>query len=129
MIFFLFVSFFFFFNDTATTEIYTLSLHDALPISRRLTANRGLQSGVVGFKLGEVTRSRTHDTIEAILGVGTVYPGKRTPVVESQRVGGRITRLVQPPIRHRIRGADRGFIRLATGRNQRQSCRSARDGV
>src|SRR2546426_7274846 len=30
------VCFFFFFNDTATTEIYTLSLHDALPISRRL---------------------------------------------------------------------------------------------
>src|SRR2546422_9393973 len=28
-------SFFFFFNDTATTEIYTLSLHDALPISPR----------------------------------------------------------------------------------------------
>src|SRR5256885_11332649 len=26
------VCFFFFFNDTATTEIYTLSLHDALPI-------------------------------------------------------------------------------------------------
>src|SRR2546429_3966347 len=26
------ISFFFFFNDTATTEIYTLSLHDALPI-------------------------------------------------------------------------------------------------
>src|SRR2546430_12440850 len=35
--------FFFFFNDTATTEIYTLSLHDALPISRsfnRLSARR-----------------------------------------------------------------------------------------
>ena len=28
------VFFVFFFNDTATTEIYTLSLHDALPISR-----------------------------------------------------------------------------------------------
>src|SRR2546422_10788765 len=27
--------FFFFFNDTATTEIYTLSLHDALPIAGR----------------------------------------------------------------------------------------------
>src|SRR5438067_13086207 len=27
-----FISYFFFFNDTATTEIYTLSLHDALPI-------------------------------------------------------------------------------------------------
>src|SRR5258706_15284769 len=45
--------FFFFFNDTATTEIYTLSLHDALPISRaerdhlslarRLLAARGLR--------------------------------------------------------------------------------------
>src|SRR5256885_13069871 len=30
--------FFFFFNDTATTEIYTLSLHDALPISSPATA-------------------------------------------------------------------------------------------
>src|SRR2546429_4669759 len=29
----LFIFLFFFFNDTATTEIYTLSLHDALPIS------------------------------------------------------------------------------------------------
>src|SRR2546427_6398155 len=29
------VSTFFFFNDTATTEIYTLSLHDALPISQK----------------------------------------------------------------------------------------------
>src|SRR2546422_7448546 len=28
------LSLFFFFNDTATTEIYTLSLHDALPISQ-----------------------------------------------------------------------------------------------
>src|SRR5207302_3173349 len=27
------MGYFFFFNDTATTEIYTLSLHDALPIS------------------------------------------------------------------------------------------------
>src|SRR3712207_8905102 len=31
----LYVSIVFFFNDTATTEIYTLSLHDALPISTR----------------------------------------------------------------------------------------------
>src|SRR3989304_7492892 len=31
---FSFFNFFFFFNDTATTEIYTLSLHDALPILR-----------------------------------------------------------------------------------------------
>src|SRR5688572_31289036 len=45
------LSLFFFFNDTATTEIYTLSLHDALPISptpsydacRSPTAHRGRQ--------------------------------------------------------------------------------------
>src|SRR5688572_33019117 len=30
---------FFFFNDTATTEIYTLSLHDALPISTKVSAD------------------------------------------------------------------------------------------
>src|SRR5215470_18879560 len=35
------VPFFFFFNDTATTEIYTLSLHDALPISWRTAARPG----------------------------------------------------------------------------------------
>src|SRR2546430_3196363 len=38
------VFFFFFFNDTATTEIYTLSLHDALPISDGEA--RGRQRGV-----------------------------------------------------------------------------------
>src|SRR5256885_13054701 len=32
------MSIFFFFNDTATTEIYTLSLHDALPISHEAPA-------------------------------------------------------------------------------------------
>src|SRR3712207_7421682 len=38
-------SFFFFFNDTATTEIYTLSLHDALPICRsRVAAHLPLSS-------------------------------------------------------------------------------------
>src|SRR3712207_9354437 len=36
----LLVSFLFFFNDTATTEIYTLSLHDALPICDVVVARR-----------------------------------------------------------------------------------------
>src|SRR5438034_3766345 len=35
-------TFFFFFNDTATTEIYTLSLHDALPISTRASMRRAV---------------------------------------------------------------------------------------
>src|SRR6478609_2224712 len=37
--------FFFFFNDTATTEIYTLSLHDALPIYYRKPSHVVLRSG------------------------------------------------------------------------------------
>src|SRR6266487_7184093 len=44
-------SFFFFFNDTATTEIYTLSLHDALPITwsdTRVRFREGPLHGVPG---------------------------------------------------------------------------------
>src|SRR5690349_22259114 len=37
------LSIFFFFNDTATTEIYTLSLHDALPIFESERDGTGLQ--------------------------------------------------------------------------------------
>src|SRR3712207_7712819 len=39
---------FFFFNDTATTEIYTLSLHDALPISSVASASPGSDAAVDG---------------------------------------------------------------------------------
>src|SRR2546427_5903956 len=46
------VCFFFFFNDTATTEIYTLSLHDALPISRVIKQTIG-QDLPEGFQTSE----------------------------------------------------------------------------
>src|SRR5256885_14666359 len=39
---------FFFFNDTATTEIYTLSLHDALPI---LTMNRSENLNAINLEM------------------------------------------------------------------------------
>src|SRR2546425_15491 len=42
-------SIFFFFNDTATTEIYTLSLHDALPISVAAAAARDATSAGTWF--------------------------------------------------------------------------------
>src|SRR5215510_16268734 len=64
---------FFFFNDTATTEIYTLSLHDALPISdaplpstrrrRRRCRSISSSSGVIGQRSEEHTselQSRGH---------------------------------------------------------------------
>src|SRR5688572_31660682 len=68
-------SFFFFFNDTATTEIYTLSLHDALPIlghcdtAAALGVDIGasehadLERGIVGKRDPDVTelaRSEEH---------------------------------------------------------------------
>src|SRR5256885_14089749 len=42
------IHFFFFFNDTATTEIYTLSLHDALPISTWAHGKHTIQFGFRG---------------------------------------------------------------------------------
>src|SRR2546426_9309283 len=64
---------FFFFNDTATTEIYTLSLHDALPISRLFVvtdAVRGIDRdasehllrewGDEGVRLVKTKRSEEH---------------------------------------------------------------------
>src|SRR6266853_6260984 len=64
--------FFFFFNDTATTEIYTLSLHDALPISSacwpvplptsrtlRLAANSVLRTS----RIGPLLRSQASDSV------------------------------------------------------------------
>src|SRR2546429_4958812 len=42
---------FFFFNDTATTEIYTLSLHDALPISGSLCLVTGYKARIAAFMM------------------------------------------------------------------------------
>src|SRR2546422_4467942 len=41
--------FVFFFNDTATTEIYTLSLHDALPISEQQLFDLGVKASRAGW--------------------------------------------------------------------------------
>src|SRR3712207_9433507 len=47
----------FFFNDTATTEIYTLSLHDALPICL----------GLYGNDLGDARDPLAQDSLDALL--------------------------------------------------------------
>src|SRR2546430_10077571 len=60
------IFFFFFFNDTATTEIYTLSLHDALPISYGDDASRQIEwrresqacAGLSAQKLDEIRPGR-----------------------------------------------------------------------
>src|SRR3712207_9240323 len=50
------ISTYFFFNDTATTEIYTLSLHDALPIFRTADASRRCPCG--GALAGDPVHAR-----------------------------------------------------------------------
>src|SRR3989442_11623754 len=51
---------FFFFNDTATTEIYTLSLHDALPICRAPHPGRSAAGRTPGPQRGAGGRSEEH---------------------------------------------------------------------
>src|SRR2546430_8268453 len=55
------ISFFFFFNDTATTEIYTLSLHDALPISNRRRLRRRHRRRLVQHERNAYVDSRRED--------------------------------------------------------------------
>src|SRR2546422_7292295 len=61
------ISAFFFFNDTATTEIYTLSLHDALPISSRARvhgdaqfASAACNSARTSTRSPDLSRSEEH---------------------------------------------------------------------
>src|SRR5256886_12096824 len=78
---------FFFFNDTATTEIYTLSLHDALPILHGPLAALLLGSGLVGLRRagGEAVDRALHDLCArpASLAVGV----RRTPLRDAGTVG------------------------------------------
>src|SRR2546430_10275332 len=54
--------FFFFFNDTATTEIYTLSLHDALPISADRWILRCRRSGRCRSRAAGPVRASCHSS-------------------------------------------------------------------
>src|SRR2546421_8586182 len=68
-LFFYYILFRFFFNDTATTEIYTLSLHDALPIwalahplrHRRLRGLGAAQSAGAAARRAAAGHSASHD--------------------------------------------------------------------
>src|SRR2546430_12517895 len=56
---------FFFFNDTATTEIYTLSLHDALPIfwAENLKHEAAIEGSAIGNAEGGVNLTTVIDSI------------------------------------------------------------------
>src|SRR2546430_14711687 len=84
------VSTFFFFNDTATTEIYTLSLHDALPISARALhghrgrdrpdgADRGLRAAAGGRGRGALAAGGRHAGADRRQSLGGAAPTLPTP--------------------------------------------------
>src|SRR2546422_2022087 len=70
---------FFFFNDTATTEIYTLSLHDALPISQRRELREPHPRGVEQLEHRQVADFRE--------------PARARPVVRRDEQDRKSTRL------------------------------------
>src|SRR5256885_17162208 len=83
--------YFFFFNDTATTEIYTLSLHDALPISE-------VQHGadLVGAAHGGAEKAQAHGLahdqaeflrVQRHLGALFHAEGRQAQRSEERRVG------------------------------------------
>src|SRR2546422_5481173 len=69
----------FFFNDTATTEIYTLSLHDALPICTSLAKHRPGSIPVVGtLAFAAAEDLRLAHRLEVVFAPETVLPGARS---------------------------------------------------
>src|SRR2546430_4285121 len=100
---------FFFFNDTATTEIYTLSLHDALPICTHLhrprpgrlagrQARTSLRSRADGA--GEPDRRRPRGQPAADRGPGRpapVPPGPSRARLSHLADAGRVLSIVAPP--------------------------------
>src|SRR5256884_3313586 len=79
----------FFFNDTATTEIYTLSLHDALPISV-------LGSTLIAMKKASIAEKQTHEREEwRRQGVGglvsSIDPAANSIVITQQGMGEKKT--------------------------------------
>src|SRR3712207_7873345 len=67
---------FFFFNDTATTEIYTLSLHDALPIFGG--GRRRLARSATGLQLSSAPRGRGLSRTAGLTRRGDLH-GRRRP--------------------------------------------------
>src|SRR2546425_1051308 len=101
---------FFFFNDTATTEIYTLSLHDALPISRRYG----------GHPLRRPQRLRLRRSLRAERHEGTAGPQRRSLLRGCRSVALPAPRGVQARHGRHARGAPVVAARRGPGADLRR---------
>src|SRR2546422_8290977 len=92
------IQLFFFFNDTATTEIYTLSLHDALPIFKviitksfaRIHETNLKKQGILALTFAD---PKDYDQIEqtdriSVVDLQNLKPGKPVKVI-IHKAGGR----------------------------------------
>src|SRR3712207_8687720 len=77
---------FFFFNDTATTEIYTLSLHDALPISRQLAEGGQADAGPMPAGAGRLAVAQGAQAVAVGDQVDVVDPAARRADRKSTRL-------------------------------------------
>src|SRR3712207_7870949 len=74
----------FFFNDTATTEIYTLSLHDALPISREVVEARDLVVVEVDARERDVAGVRDREVVfDLVVGLQLVVRDRKSTRLNS----------------------------------------------
>src|SRR2546429_4724569 len=78
------LQFFFFFNDTATTEIYTLSLHDALPVARHPRPDSQLGVPVPRGRV-DVIDPVPEEQVERAVRVRLAGPGQRGSAEEGHR--------------------------------------------
>src|SRR3712207_7363595 len=114
---------FFFFNDTATTEIYTLSLHDALPIYdvpvRRvellgadLEGDPEAAGGAVGPVLGGAGRVVELVALEVLVAVLLGHPSAEVLVdrLVGRRAEGADPRRAQDEVRERVVGDQRRHL-------------------
>src|SRR6202795_5414109 len=90
-------SFFFFFNDTATTEIYTLSLHDALPIwvwiPEVMCARKSSAASVISAMRSEEHTSELQSLIDLVC---RLLLEKKKHIQNTTTVGGYNERLLSP---------------------------------
>src|SRR5258706_10211131 len=99
----------FFFNDTATSEIYTLSLHDALPISSHIDTAKGnlvIDDPTIWFN-EPLFKERSHVEIHSGLGVLNwlaIVPdeptGRKVSTLDSPTSQGPRAFIVNPPACH-----------------------------
>src|SRR2546430_13099849 len=101
---------FFFFNDTATTEIYTLSLHDALPISAWLVVNRKtIGRDFKSNRCATHPRQTSPKSTSAVVYVATANspPPEAMPMAASIKIVAAVVMPTRPPASRKIAPAPR----------------------